>query len=184
MSLLETMIALAMMALIATALAGTLQLSLRSHDRSMILEEDGPAIARRVQLRRWLTQAAPQTLVTSLPKAFEGKSREMSFLTFASTPFAPDAAALRVTVVMNGGVLILRAEAIDDDGDVLETFDGPLAEDGGDAAFAYFDADAEPPAWRATWTADDGIPDLVRIEIPEGSRPRWPEFTVRPDLGG
>lgn len=183
MSLLETMIALAMMALIATALAGTLQLSLRAYGRSADLQKDGPAIARRLQLRRWLTQAAPQALVTSLPKTFEGTSQEMSFLTLASTPFARNAAALRVTVFLQDEALMLRAEAVDDDGEILERFSGPLVEEVNDVTFAYFDVDAVPPDWRRTWAADDGTPDLVRIDIAEGSAPDWPEFTVRPELG-
>ena len=56
LSLLETLVALALMALIATALSGTLRLALGGHERSLAASADAPARAYRVQLRRWLAQ--------------------------------------------------------------------------------------------------------------------------------
>ena len=181
LSLFELLVALALLALITAGLAGALGMAVRVWDRAAGLYALSEEIALRGRLRSWLEQATPPTRLTPFPAGLTGSADGLSFVTLAETPFAPDAAALRVTVSREGDRLTLLAETLDDEGTTLSRIEGPLAR-GIAPRFAYYDDMAQPPAWRDSWENTDTLPALVRITAEEGSTPDWPDFVVRPVL--
>lgn len=182
MSLLELLLALALLAVIAGGLAGALGLGLRLHDRSLALPKTSDAIALRIRLRSLLAAAVPPSQLAGFPVGLDGRPDGFAFTTFAATGAFPEAAALRVEVRADAGSLRLGIAAMDDAGAALSTDDRLLAEELSGLSFGYFDARSDPPAWRHDWTDESRLPDLVRIEADPGGEPDWPEFTVRPRL--
>jgi len=181
LGLFELLLALALLALIAAGLAATLGLGKTLYTRSAALSDGEDKVALRVQLRMWLAAAAPPQVLTTFPTPFVGKANQVSFVTLAPTPFAADAAAMAVTVTNQVDHLTLRADLLDDAGNVMSTIDRPLADGLEAIQFDYFDAKADPPEWRTTWQDDTRLPDLVRIATATGDD--WPEFTVELLLG-
>ncbi|MHA6268372.1 PulJ/GspJ family protein [Aliiroseovarius sp. CAU 1755] len=178
LSLLEMLVSLALMAVIAAGLSASLLLGVRSYDRIGEAAKLQPELARRAQLRRWISTTISPDRLSNISLEFEASPSSLRFVTFASTPFAPDAAALRVTVTL-GGEITMLAEALDDVGHVIEVFDGVLARDIENARLSYFDATADPPLWRDSWSDVARLPALIRITADQGSNPEWPEMTVR-----
>ncbi|MGB3317051.1 MAG: prepilin-type N-terminal cleavage/methylation domain-containing protein [Albidovulum sp.] len=183
LSLFEMLIALALLAFIAAGLSGSLGLSIRLLDRSRADPAVVESAALRARLRHWIANMAPQSLLTPFPNQFVGAGDHLTFTTMSDTPFAPDAAALVVTIAETEGTVTLSAASIDDGGTEIQVYQGVLARDVGKVSISYFAPDDDPPAWLSEWPDSGQLPALVRIEIGEGSVPDWPEFTAHPLLG-
>ncbi|MCW3783537.1 prepilin-type N-terminal cleavage/methylation domain-containing protein [Defluviimonas salinarum] len=181
LSLLELLVALALLALVAGGLASSLRLGILAYERSRATGPTAAGLALRVRLRDWLAQVVPPHQLLPYPAGFEGRADRLSFITLAPTPFMPDAAALRVEVRLNGSDLTLSASGLDDDGIALDTHSGILTANAGQAAFGYYDR--TQGLWLSDWTDGSRLPDLVRLEVPPGSDPDWPVLVVRPLLG-
>jgi hypothetical protein len=183
LSLMDMLVALALLGLIGAGLGATMTLMLRAGDRADHAEATAPALTARALLRRWLAQATPPGRLTSVDPHLEGTVDRLDFVTLAPTPFAPDAAALRVSVLMEDEVLMLRATPLDDDGRAGDPIVRPLATLADGLVIDYYDARAVPPGWADAWSGEAPyLPDLVRIRLEDGSEPAWPAFVVRPLL--
>ncbi len=178
LSLFELLVALALLALIATGLAGALGLAVNVWDRSTTLSTSAEEVALRSRLRIWTRQAIPPSRLTPFPAQFVGNTDGFSFVTLSETPFAPDAAALRVSVAVSGTQMSLTAQSIDDEGAEIRRIEGLLATEI-TPRFSYYADTDELPNWRDTWEDTSHLPTLVRIEAAEGSTPDWPDFVVR-----
>ena len=178
LSLFELLIALALLAFIAMALASSFSLGGRLFVKSAQIAALSDELALRSRLRGWLGAATPPSLLTGFALKFEGKSDQLTFVTLTPTPFAPDAAGMAITVTAAGNTLSLTAVAFDDDGKELSRYSGVLADDATQVTFSYYLAEGEDSGWQNTWSDTARLPDLVRIEMSEGSEPSWPEFTV------
>lgn len=174
-SILELLVALALLALIAGGLASTLGVSARVWEQSVVMQQGNNAIILRTQLRRWLTQATPPHRQMSFDHPFIGTSREFSFVTLAILPTAPDAAAMKVSVQSHSGALMLSVFYLDDDGNSFRQADYPLSD--GEAQFTYYDRSSD--LWFASWANHEDLPDLIKIETLHPN-PDWPEFSVAP----
>jgi len=178
LSLLEMLVALALMAVIGAGLAVSLNLGVQAFDRVGRTAQLQPELALRARLRVWLASAASPDRLSNISLNFEGTAQRLSFVTFAPTPFAPDAAATRITVML-GDQISLRADTLRDDGEMIERFEGTLAGDAKNAILSYYDTSTDPPGWFSDWPNHASLPVLVRITVDEGSTPEWPEMTVR-----
>jgi len=183
LSILELLVSLALLALIAGGLASSLTLGLRLFERSDTLAETSDTLAVRARLRVYLSQATPPSRLMPIPIAFTGSETEFEFTALNATPFAPEAAALRIRVGRAGNSLEARFITLDHDGNSLNTWLQDLAELNGGLAISYYSANDPDAGWQGTWTNSARLPDLVRIEMDKGSIPEWPEFTVRLRLG-
>ena len=183
LSLMELLLALALMALIATAIGSSLGLGLGLYKRSEAIGRDGEPIAHRVQLRRWIERTAPEGLLAPFATAFETSPNGFTFVTLAETPFAPASAALRIAVTLDDRTLKYTATELDDDGASQVSYIGILARDSQSVRFSYFDKRAISPGWRDDWPLPDRPPSAIRITIAPGSHPAWPDFIVRLRLG-
>jgi len=178
LTLLETLVALALLAVIAAGLASSLNLGVRIYERVGKGDELAPEFAHRAIVRGWLSAAASLDRLSNIPTEFVAGETQLRFVTFAPTPFAPDAAALRVTVTTGEG-MSFTAETLDDQGDVLHQFDGVLSSDTVAAQISYWDSRADPPGWRSNWDDEARLPLLVRIQTNTQNASNWPEMTVR-----
>ncbi|WP_245989786.1 type II secretion system protein GspJ [Litoreibacter meonggei] len=117
--------------------------------------------------------------MTPFDNPFSGRSDGFSFVTLAETPFAPNAAAMRMNVTLEGDTLLLETELLNDDAAVVESWTDMLVGNVGELTVDYYSDDGN---WHKHWSDDTSLPHLIRIRISEGSKPGWPEFTVRPRL--
>ncbi|WJY20390.1 prepilin-type N-terminal cleavage/methylation domain-containing protein [Fontisubflavum oceani] len=176
-TLLELLVALALLAFIGATLANSLTVGIRVLNRSAALEETIDPIALRIRLRSWLSQAASPAFASSVPIHFNGDISAFEFVTRTSTPFAPEAFGMIVQVVHEESALRLRASLIDSDGATFDEINGLLALSENAAIIRYYDG--RTSEWVSEWVENDSLPVLVRIELPETADPQWPEFTVR-----
>ena len=180
LSLFELLIALALLAFIAVALASSFNLGSRLFVKSTQIAALSDEYALRSRLRSWLSSATPPSLLAGFALNFEGQNDSLTFVTLTPTPFAPDAAGLSVSVISTDNTLTLTATAFDDDGKELTQYSGTLANKTTDVRFSYYLATGENAGWKNEWIETARLPDLVRIQVGEGSQPDWPEFTVKP----
>ncbi len=179
LSILELLIALALLAVISAALATTTNFGVQLFNRTEELSSDSAEIALRVRLRRWMETAVGPELIAGFPATFSGTHDGMQFLTLAPAPFAPESAALRVILTTQTDSLNLQVDEIDDNGAVLTSHSRVLATGIRNVSFSYYSTDPDTPGWHDTWAADTALPVLVRITADQGSTPSWPEFIVR-----
>ena len=175
LTLLELLVALALMALIGAGIAGAMGIGIRVFERAQVLDAGQIEQTHRRQLRRFLMEALPPTRITPFPNAFRGGTDTLSFVTLAEAPFALDAAALQVTVTAGLGPTTMVITAIDDQGRVMATWEAPLAE--GAVTIRYL---GETEEWRTDWEGQPQLPRLLDISI-SGSV-EWPPLTVAPRL--
>jgi prepilin-type N-terminal cleavage/methylation domain-containing protein len=184
LSLLELLIALALLALIAGGLAASMGLGVRLYDRTSIQSDEVDEIALRIRLRALLAAAEPPSPSLPFPGGLEGNANGFAFTTLAASQLFPESAALRVIVTGENGALQMRIEALDDNGRGFDNLSRTLATEISGLSFGYYDDAEDSAAWLATWTETTRLPALVRIEAEAGSTPDWPEFTVRLRLRG
>ena len=183
LSLFELLIAMALLALIAAGLTGSIGLGIRLNDRTEdVAALHEPLAARRI-LRQLLQSALPPSRITPFDNRFDGGPQSLSFTTLGGKSLAPDAAALRVSVRLEGQALLLVIEAVDDLGGLSPVVDTSLVSAANGVEILFLDRAADPPAWTDRWEDEDRLPSLVSIRAEPGSQPDWPEFTVAPLLG-
>ncbi|WP_421700982.1 type II secretion system protein GspJ [Aliiroseovarius sp.] len=180
LSLFELLLSLALLALIAAALSGSLSLGLRLYERADQNAPELDALTLRLQLRHWLDRAAPPHLLTPFPAGFNGGPEQLTFTTLAETPFAPKAAALRVGITLQDDTLRLTATALDHEGKEIDSWTRDLATGAMGLRIHYYQPGEPTGQWLDTWPPGTALPALVRIELDPGSTPDWPELTQRP----
>lgn len=172
-SLLELLVALALLALIGAGLAGALRLGVETFDRARALDDGTAEIAARAQLRRLLSRATSPALLTRFPTSLVGDERALSFVTLAPLGFASGSAAVRVDLDVESDAVRYSVTLLDDDGVSGDVHDATLVSDTAGGRLNYFDGEA----WLPTWTSDTQLPRLVTLSV-DGETTRWPEFTV------
>lgn len=177
-TLLELLVALALLALIGVGLAGALQLGTKTYVRSQSLGTNALEIAARAQLRRLLVTATPPNLLTPFPKEFSGTQTSLSFVTLAPLGFARHAAGMRVDISNVERELTMLITLFDDAGTTMESLSYTLASQIDGLAFRYFTGNPETGEWRDDWVDTASLPQLVSITSDAGSSPYWPEFSV------
>ncbi len=171
-SLLELLVALALLAIIGAGLASAMRLGTETYSRAQSLGR-GDSGAARAQLRRLMERATPPNLLTPFPKEFDGTGQSLTFVTLAPIGIARDAAGLKVSVSRENLALIATIEPFDDEGAVLRRYTAPLASGVTSVALSYY-SEGE---WKEEWSNSATLPELVRISA-EGEDVFWPEFTV------
>lgn len=171
-SLLELLVALALLGIIGAGLASAIRLGTQTYSRAQALETDGIQAAMRAQMRRLLSEATSPNLLTPFPKSFRGSAQELSFVTLAPLGFARDAAGLRVSLALENSALMATLEPFDEDGTAQQQYRSELAKEVETLSISYFADDT----WQDSWDNTATLPQLVRIEL--GAETLWPEFTV------
>lgn len=181
-TLLETMIALGIMAMIALTLAG----GIRGFARSLVMSSQvSNAVSlgtARAELRDWLEACLSVPFPGNSDAGFIGTEDRLEFR------FVDETGAFWA-----GDPVIVRV-ALDETGSAKATATGPQDERGQETTrtlaltsepatlqfeyFGRFSADA-PIGWTKDWAADAGIPLLVRLVISSKTE-RIPPISVRP----
>ena len=194
-TLIELMLALVLMAGMASILYGSLNLAARSWD-------GGEAKAGQVSdmratasyLRAQLSEQYPQRMwkVAELPLLFAGGESELRY-----TAVLPERVAgggvyfFRLAVAGNGDKTQLVQERMIPDLTQIERpeFREPdrsvLAEGIAELSISYFGrdanaADVDTPTWRDRWDDKQRLPLLVRIDVKPVKGTAWPTLVVEP----
>lgn len=179
LSLLELLIALALLAVISAALATTTNFGVQLLNRTELLNSRDTEIALRIRLRRWIERAVGPELLVDYPTTLYGNKVGIQFVTFASAPFAPDSAALRVNVTTTTGTITLQVDELDDDGATLNSHTRIIATELSGVSFGYYSIDPDDQGWRSTWRDESRLPALIRITADQRNDHTWPTFIVK-----
>ncbi len=195
-TLVELMIALALMALISALLYGSLSLSANSWDR-------GEAKVEQVTDMRLTEEMLRQTLaaqhplrfhkVADQPLYFAGAADSLSFaaampgragggMFYFRVAVAPDGDRSRLTLARV--IPDYSANALPDFRDAESSV---LAEDIGEVKFGYFGrdpdaSDASDPTWRDRWDDPQILPRMIRIDVKPRKSAAWPTMIVETRL--
>ena len=195
-SLLELVIALALVAMIAALLTGSLSMAARTWDGGDKKAGDVASMRQAQEfLREQLTAELPLRLkkVVEMPLMFSGEHDEIRYAA-ALPPRVQEGGAwfFRLAVAKDGDKSRLVLQRTYPDPTALENpqFSADaersvLAEGIAELTISYFGrdenaTDADAPTWRDRWDDKQRLPLLVKIEVkPEKGAP-WPPLLVEP----
>lgn len=188
-TLVEMMIALAVLAMLSAGLYQELHIGMRAWNGA---EEHAEGADTTVQVRTFLSRELEQAYPaysaddpTHPSVFFQGAPDRLSFLAPAPASLLDGGQAeLSLSVEPRNGLLRFGLEA-------HRPGTGQPARDllldrVQSVSFAYFGADRprDTPQWRDSWSGMRGLPRLVRIRLafPAGDPRRWPDLVVAPRL--
>lgn len=175
-SLLELLVALAIMAMIGAALARSFGVGIRVWENSQVVQEQQEPLVLRTKLRDWLERATPPNSVTDYDMNFYGNSDGFSFLTQGNIPYE-NSSALRVSITNTNNVMNMEITYLDYGGEKIRTDTRQLSSVQG--TFSYYIEDTNDARWVEEWVTENQLPALIKIETSDDN---WPEFTVAPLL--
>jgi len=194
-TLVELMIALVLMAGMASILFGSLSLAARSWDggEAKVLQVSDMRTAQ-TYLRAQLSAQYPQRLwkAAELPLLFAGSRDEMRYAAALPERVAEGGVYyFRLAVVRTAEKSQLVQERVIPDPSALQQPEfrdagrSVLAEDIAELAIGYFGrdanaADADEPTWRDRWDDQQRLPLLVRIDVKPAKGAAWPTLVVEP----
>jgi general secretion pathway protein J len=194
-TLVELMIALVLMAGMASILFGSLSLAARSWDggEAKVLQVSDMRTAQ-TYLRAQLSAQYPQRLwkAAELPLLFAGSREEMRYAAALPERVAEGGVYyFRLAVVRTGEKSQLVQERVIPDLAALQEPEfrdaerSVLAEDIAELTIGYFGrdanaADADEPTWRDRWDDQQRLPLLVRIDVKPAKGAAWPTLVVEP----
>ena len=190
-TLLELLVALALLGLLVPLVFGGLRFAVRASDRAAVVEQANDVTLVREYLRRQIGTIYPAYPTDGRPApriAFTGAHDKLAFM--APTPSAAGSAAMSYFVLQLKGarerhrlVLLWRPEFGSGDSGSLSS-ETVLADDVTTLKIAYFGKASlnDPPHWSDVWTGAQRLPELIRIRVgfPEGDRRLWPDLIVAP----
>jgi general secretion pathway protein J len=195
-TLIELMVALALLAMISALLYGSLSLSANSWDRGeQKVEESVDMRLTEEMLRQTLAAQHPLRFhkVVDQPLYFAGATDSLSFAAALPGRAGGGMFYFRVALVPAGEKSRLTlARVIPDYGanalpDFAEADSSVLAEDIAEVRFGYFgrdqdSTDAAAPTWRDRWDDPQILPLLIRIDVTPKKSQAWPTMIVEPRL--
>jgi general secretion pathway protein J len=190
-TLLELLVAMALLALLMVLLFGGLRFGARAWDSSQA-HSTGMDEVRLVQgeLQREIEQAYPYWLTTDPLNPsidFHGAPDSMNFLAPVPQVVAGGGRA-RIAFERRGDgryeQLMMRAEPeLSSGGNAWEE---PLLRNIAFVGFSYYGSENpdEPPVWHDRWDGARALPTLIRVHVafPKGDARVWPELIVAPHI--
>ena len=185
LSVLELLVALALLGVIAATLTSTVTTSARVWERSKSFTARDGQVLLRAELRKWLETMKPHSRPWGRKQEAIGTATRFRFLTTDIPMAFPALSETRVTIELReDGArhdLWILLDALDRAGTVVAHEERLLAEDLDGARIRYYDADPEDPGWREAWEVARRRPALVSITADMPAR-IWPPLTVAPRL--
>lgn len=184
LTLLELLIALALMSLIAALLLSSLSTSARVWERAQGLNAADSKLVLRQQLRAWIANMKPHRYPYGRAQSVTGNGERLSFITAATLPGLPPRTEPRITIEIirsaRGDRIAVRIEALNRGGNIVHSEERMLAEGLSRAALSYIvdaGSDAAP-----TDELPDGrsLPLMVKI-VSSDALTVWPPFYVAID---
>lgn len=181
LSLFELLVSIALLALIVSGLAGSMDMTMRVYERTKQMPPTTADAALRKRLRFWLNNATPPARLASFPVDFVGTETTLQFTTLNAKSFVPEAAALRITVQVNADTIDMTVAALADDGTKLLSIEEKLAQNI-TPSLSYYSKNSDSPGWKSAWNIEAILPDLVSITVPAHQQEIWADFVVGPAL--
>ncbi len=195
-TLLELLIALALLGLISALLYGSLSLSANSWERGEAkVEQVTDMRLTEEMLRQMLSAQHPLRFhkVVDQPMYFAGGTDSLSFAAALPSRAGGGMYYFRLAVAPAGdrSRLTLARVIPDYAANVLPDFQGAdssvLAEDIAEVRFGYFGrdpdaSDASEPTWRDRWDDPQILPQLIRIDVKPKKGETWPTMIVEPRI--
>lgn len=183
-TLLETLIALAVMAMLAVIGTTTLGYSARLLSRAADGDSRAAIAFARHRLRDWMERAVVLSNDTGDVTALSGGAAGLTFqAVFDDGTFWPGAP---VTVRLmseaeNSASAVAIAEGLSDVGQRPTSDRLSLSGAAAHLTIRYYGRTSPEasPAWHNSWKSDDGLPLLVRLSISDGSM-IYPPLILRP----
>ena len=174
-TLLETLVAMALLSLLAMGVATALRLGLSFPARAGASDHADAVWAAQSFLRRILPQALPLSDGAGAPVAFAGDGRHLEWV--AALPARAAAPGLsRLGLGLEGDRLVLRWVPL---AEGVAPGSHPLAEGVTALRLAYWGPPAPglPARWLDGWAGRPALPALVRLRLDTAAGP-WPDFVV------
>ncbi len=197
-TLLELMIAMALLGFILALLFGGMRLGARSWDAGELRAENTTRMALLQEfLRRELSQATPYRWKkkTDANLAFIGEPHSMKLVAPIAVRLGPGGLyliSLELVQHRDGAQLVMKRTIPESDSGDFTALDAAekvvLAEQAEALDFAYYGAetkDAEPQ-WFDKWESRDNqqrLPYLIRVRIKFSNGSVWPDLVVAPLVG-
>jgi prepilin-type N-terminal cleavage/methylation domain-containing protein len=184
-TLLEMMIALAIMAMIAVMLSSLLSGTAQFLGRATLVGKQIDQIVARDQLRTYLQGALVSPFPNYPRSVFRGDGQSITFLTSQTSGIFWPGAAVQVDVSKepSSGVIVLQVEGRDLEENATVKARLQLTGRDGSIAVSYFGQWSldNSPAWRADWSAGWAPPRLVRLTLSDADR-IYPPLVMQPGL--
>jgi general secretion pathway protein J len=186
-TLLELLVAMAVLSLLALVMMGSLKFSARVWERTQATADASDAVSSaQAFIRHQLAAAYPQWQDGGPDRPhvlFDGEAQALSFLAPPPAQFGPGT-NLRYTLQRSksGGLEVVWQSQAPEDAPKSTL----LLPNISSVDFDYFGPafGGSLPKWFDSWSNRARLPDLVRIRIafPPGDRRIWPELIVHPDI--
>jgi prepilin-type N-terminal cleavage/methylation domain-containing protein len=188
-TLLELLVALALLALAALLVPGLWRLGQKAWATVASSEASAELAAARTQVARRIAEALPHYTheAAGTGIALHGTPAGLLILNAASGARRPGLTAVEIRI--EGSALLLEERRVGPGGTLAGLAGGErrvLIAGIAGGGFRYFGAarPGESPAWREAWPRTDALPQLVRLEIAlgPGDRRVWLPLVVEPRL--
>jgi prepilin-type N-terminal cleavage/methylation domain-containing protein len=171
-TLLELLISLSIMAMIALMIGSALSSSARILTRSAAYS----TAVEQALARRDLRELVEATLPTAFPQddtpLFQGTSDGFRFQAVRDNGlFWPGAPTMVEVEGQDDGQIVVRQSGVSEASRAAVTSVTPLTGPDSTLAISYFGRRTaqENPDWYPTWSAEQGVPLLVKLELTDGS---------------
>lgn len=185
----EVLVAMTLLALLMTALSGSIGFVGRSWDRGWETGEKSAAFSRiEGTLRRMIERSVPVTLRAEKNRRFLFQGTATSMRLVAHDAPSGSAGALYVQEIAVAGTgsqrqLVYRqypfggGSTRPDMVSEAQMLSGDFS-----VAFSYFGSPrpATPPVWLESWASDRTLPELVQVKIAAAGETPWPPIIVHP----
>jgi general secretion pathway protein J len=188
-TMMEVLVAMTLLALLMTALSGSIGFVGRSWDRGWVASEKSAAFSRiESTVRRMVERAFPVTVRVEKNQRFLFEGKETSLRLVAHDAPGGSAGALYVQEIAVTGTgsqrqLLYRQYLFRSGASRPERVtEAQMLSGDFSIAFSYFGSarPSTPPVWLESWTSDRTLPVLVQVTIQTGDEPPWPPIMVRP----
>jgi type II secretory pathway component PulJ len=187
--MMEVLVAMTLLALLMTALSGSIGFVGRSWDRGWETGEKSAAFSRiESTVRRMVERAFPVTVLAEKNRRFLFEGKETGLRLVAHDAPGGSAGALYVQEIAVTGTgsqrqLLYRQYLFRSGSARPESItEAQMLSGDFSVAFSYFGSvrPSTPPAWLESWTSDRTLPVLVQMKIHMGDDAPWPPIMVRP----
>jgi len=175
-SLLEVLVALALLAIIGASIVQTTSLAANVWRRTETFSEKTELAQIREKLRLWLeTMKSPNALV-GLRSEPEGDRKTFTFLTTTVLPISDALSEARITITAGDDEGLVTIELVRRSGDIVHTEERRLT----DAPIYIRYYDKIERDWLDEWSVVGRLPDLISIEVSGEPSESWPPLIVAP----
>ena len=180
-TLLELLVALALLGLIGVTLARTMGVTVEVWKRSSAQEARMEQVIVRNKLREWIERAKPADRRIGLRQQATGDAASFTFLTTKFLPINKVDTETEIGIRVLEGEIVVDIRVLDENRSPKHNETRVLIE-GIDGRLRYYERAERDGRWTDTWPHEDRLPDLISIEVSVDNSLHWPPFVAAPLL--